>query len=298
MGQQIQSTSADVKSISAELEQVRFGLASLHARDARVARTLREAEFRGYSQFGEDGAIQWLIARVPIGNRNFVEFGVGDYSESNTRFLLEHDNWTGLIIDSGAAHVEFVASRDLSWRRTLRVEQAFVTVTTINQLLAGQPEDTGLLSIDIDGVDYWILSAIDTIRPRIVICEYNSLFGPTAKVSVPYADDFDRQRAHFSTLYFGASISALEHWGQEHGYRLIGGTSEGVNAFLVRQDVAGDLVSVSGREAWEETRVRQARNPAGELTFLGGFDAQRALIADLPLVDVVTGAQLTIADLP
>ena len=280
-----------------DARQARFALASLRARDARSAGSLREAEFRAYSQFGEDGVIQWLLARVPVANRNFIEFGVGDYRESNTRFLLEHDGWSGLILDSGTAHVRFVQETGLAWRGVIDARSAFITAENIGDLLAGQPADTGLLSVDVDGMDYWILSAITTIRPRILVCEYNSLFGPDAAVSVPYRPTFDRTTAHHSTLYFGASISAFAHWAGQHGYRLVGSTAQGVNAFLVRDDVAGDLPSLSGADAWVETPVRQARDEHGTLTYLSGLGPQRRLISDLPLVDVVTGEVLTVADL-
>ena len=280
-----------------DARQARFALGSIEAVRARDAGSLREAEFKVYSQFGEDGVIQWLIARVPIANRNFVEFGVEDYRESNTRFLLEHDGWSGLILDGGTTHIRFVQSMGLAWRGVIDAESAFVTAENIDELLLGQSVDTGLLSVDVDGMDYWILSAITAMRPRIVICEYNSLFGPVAAVSVPYRPDFDRTTAHHSTLYFGASISAIAHWATKHGYRLVGSTSQGVNAFMVRDDVAGDLPSLSGAEAWVETPVRQARDQSGKLTYLGGLGPQRDLIGHLPLVDVTTGSPLTVADL-
>ena len=256
-----------------------------------------EAAFRAYSQFGEDGVIQWLIARVPIASRNFVEFGVEDYRESNTRFLLEHDGWSGLILDAGTAHIRFVRSTDLAWRGVIDARSTFVTAENINELLSDQPVDTGLLSVDINGMDYWVLSAISVIRPLIVVCEYNSLFGPDAAVTVPYEPTFDRTAAHHSTLYFGVSISALAHWAREHGYRLVGGSAEGVNAFMVRDDVAGDLPDLSGHEAWVATPVRQARDASGRLTYLTGLAAQRQVIAGLPLVDVITGSALTVGDL-
>jgi hypothetical protein len=286
-----------VEALSGEMRHTRFAIASIQALNAREAGSIREAEFKAYSQFGEDGAIQWLIVRVAIENRNFVEFGVEDYSESNTRFLLEHDNWSGLIIDAGTAHTGFIERTGLAWHSSIESRSAFITTGNVNELLANQPVDTGLLSVDIDGVDYWVLSAITAIRPRIVICEYNSLFGPTAAVSVPYASDFDRREAHPSTLYFGASISALGYWARQHGYRLVGSTTQGVNAFLVRDDVAGDLPHLTGPEAWVESIVRQARDEHGNLTYLGGSDAQRRLIRNMPLVDVVTSSTLTVADL-
>jgi hypothetical protein len=280
-----------------DARQARFALASIQALRARDAKSLREAEFKGYSQFGEDGVIQWLIARVPIDSRNFVEFGVEDYRESNTRFLLEHDGWSGLILDGGTAHIRFVQNMGLAWRHVIDAQTAFVTAENIDELLSGQPVDTGFLSVDVDGMDYWILSAISVIRPRIVICEYNSLFGPVAPVSVPYLASFDRTTAHHSTLYFGASISALAHWANRHGYRLVGSTAQGVNAFMVRDDVAGDLPSLSGPEAWVETPVRQARDRGGKLIYLSGLGPQRELIAGLPLVDVTSGSIVSVGDL-
>jgi hypothetical protein len=291
------SLQRSVDALRVDARQTRFALASIQAVRAREARSLREAEFKGYSQFGEDGIIQWLIARVPIASRNFVEFGVEDYRESNTRFLLEHDGWSGLILDGGTAHIRFVQDMGLAWRGVIDAQSAFVTAENVNELLSAQPVDTGLLSIDVDGMDYWILSAISVIRPRIVICEYNSLFGPVAPVSVPYLASFDRTTAHHSTLYFGASISAIAHWAGEHGYRLVGSTAQGVNAVMVRDDVAGVLPNLSGPEAWVETPVRQARDTSGTLTYLSGSGPQRALIADLPLVDVISGSTLAVADL-
>jgi hypothetical protein len=279
-----------------DARQTRFAVAAVRARDARAAPSLRAAEFKAYSQFGEDGIIQWLIARVPIEDRTFAEFGVEDYHESNTRFLLEHDGWSGRILDAGTAHERFVRDTGLAWRHGIDARSAFITAENIDELLAGLPEDLGLLSVDVDGMDYWILSAISVVRPRIVVCEYNSLFGPSAAVTVPYRADFDRRTAHHSTLYFGASIGALDHWGREHGYRLVGSTSQGVNAFLVRDDVADGVPALGAAEAWVDTPIRQARDTAGSLTFLSGRAAQLALIADLPLVDVRTGATIRVAD--
>ena len=286
-----------VDALREDSRQAQFALASIQALRVRGAGSMRDAEFKAYSQFGEDGIIQWLIARVPIVNKNFVEFGVEDYRESNTRFLLEHDGWSGLIIDAGNAHTRFVQDSGLAWRGVIETQSAFVTAENINDLLSDQPVDTGLMSVDVDGMDYWILSAISVIRPRIVVCEYNSLFGPVAPVSVPYLATFDRATAHHSTLYFGASISALAHWASQHGYRLVGSTTQGVNAFMVRDDIAGDLPAFSGPDAWVETPVRQARDETGKLTYVGGLQRQRELIAGLPLVNVVTGSTLSVAEL-
>ena len=63
-----------------------------------AGRELRDVEFRVFSQWGDVGIIQYLIHNVPIPNDTFVEFGVEDYREANTRFLLLNDNWRGLIM--------------------------------------------------------------------------------------------------------------------------------------------------------------------------------------------------------
>ena len=124
----------EVRFLREDAREARFAIASIQAVRARDAASMDEAAFRAYSQFGEDGVIQWLIARIPIASRNFVEFGVEDYRESNTRFLLEHDGWSGLILDAGTAHIRFVRSTDLAWRAVVDARSTFVTAENINEL--------------------------------------------------------------------------------------------------------------------------------------------------------------------
>ena len=147
-----------------------------------------DAEFSTFSQWGEDGIIQYLLARTDLGDLSFVEFGVESYREANTRFLLMKDNWRGLIIDADSHHIEFIRQSQLAWRHDITAVSTFVTAGNINRLLLdnGKLGDIGLLSIDIDGNDYWVLKAITAVRPRIIICEYNSVFGSRRAVSVPY----------------------------------------------------------------------------------------------------------------
>lgn len=281
----------------ADCDQLALQLGWLQAREARSAREPRDAEFSCFSQFGEDGILQWILARIEIPTRWFAEFGVGDYRESNTRFLLEHDNWCGRILDAGDAHLRFVHASGLAWRRTIEARTAFVTAESVNEQLSGLPEDLGLLSIDIDGVDYWVLAAVEVVRPRIIVCEYNALFGADRAVTVPYDPAFNRLERHYSGLYFGASLGAITMWAEHHSYRLVAVESHGANAFLVRGDVAGTLPSLSPGTCWVEPRFRQARDEGGALSYLTGLDAQLALIGNLPLVDVTSGATLRVSDL-
>lgn len=283
--------------LARELESIRYALGSLEARHARSAPTMREAEFRAFSQFGEDGIIQWLVARVPIQNDVFVEMGTGDYRESNTRFLLEHDNWRGLIIDSGEAHQQYLDRSGLRWRFTVDARSALITPENVNSLLGDVAGDIGLLSIDIDGIDYWVLQALTSVTSRIVIAEYNAVWGDQRAVSVPLNPTFDRMRAHWSGLYWGASLAALCHLLRSRDYQFVGSNSAGNNAFFVRSDVAGSLPDLSAREGWAAARFRDSRDHQGRLSYVDDHRDRRALMPQMPLVDVVTGEQLLVSQL-
>lgn len=279
-------------------DPLRFSIGSLHAVLARQATTMRESEFRCYSQFGEDGIIQWLIARVPVEQEVFVEIGVESYRESNTRFLLEHDYWRGRILSPGTDHVRFVQGNEIRWRHAIEAVSAFVTCENVDSLFADLPRDIGLLSIDIDGNEYWILEALSVVAPRILIVEYNSVFGPDSAVSIPYDPAFDRTATHHSRLYWGASLRALCHAAQRKGYLFVGSDGVGHNAFFVREDVAGGLSVATPAEGWVESRFREARGADGKLSYLDSHSARRAAMAAMPLVDVTTGERLTVGDLP
>lgn len=245
-------------------------------------------EFRVFSQFGEDGLIDYLTTVVPVARRVFVEFGVENYEEANTRFLLTARGWAGLIIDGSEQHIQHVQRQDYYWRCNLKALRAFVTRDNINGLLesAGIRGEIGLLSVDIDGNDYWVWEAIDVVQPAIVVTEYNARFGPERAVTVPYAADFVRGRAHHSMIYYGASLAALHRLGQRKGYALVGTNMAGNNAFFVRRDLLPASVrALSPAEAYRPNQFKEARNEAGELLFLDAAGEQR-LLEGLPLVEI------------
>jgi hypothetical protein len=282
------------------LDAVRAQVGGLESRLLRTAEPagVHEAEFRVFSQFGEDGIIQYLVQRVPIENKVFVEFGVEDYSESNTRFLLVHDNWRGLVMDGGDSHLAFLRRTGLDWRHDIEAKVAFVDRDNINGLIAsaGIRGDIGLLSVDIDGNDYWVLEAIEVVSPRILVAEYNSNFGPEAAVAVPYDPAFERGRAHWSNLYWGASLSALDGLARRKGYALVGGNSAGNNAFWVRDDALGEVPRVTVAEAYAVSRFRESRDESGALTYVRDQRARLAIIRNMPLWDVEAERSVTIAD--
>ncbi len=123
---------------SPDVERLQLAVGRLESRLVASGRydRLRDAEFRVHSQFGEDGLIQYLIGRVRIENDVFVEFGVGDYRESNTRFLLCNNNWRGLILDSGTAHIDFVRSNPIGWRHSIDARSLHLTRDNINEAIA------------------------------------------------------------------------------------------------------------------------------------------------------------------
>jgi hypothetical protein len=250
---------------------------------------LARAGFGVFSQHDEDGIIQFLISHLEIKNPTFIEFGVENYEESNTRFLLMNENWQGLVMDASQENVAYIREDKISRRWDLQAKCSFITRDNINDLLrqSGFDEDLGLLSIDIDGNDYWIWEAIDCVRPRIVIVEYNSLFG-LDPVSIAYQADFYRTKAHYSNLYYGCSLSALAYLADKKGYILVGSNQRGNNAFFVRKDIAGSVPQRSAQEAYVASHFRESRGPDGKFTRLREHERRKA-IAHLPVVNVITG---------
>ncbi|MDP2851923.1 MAG: hypothetical protein Q8O23_00800 [Gallionella sp.] len=259
-------------------------------------RNLSDVEFQGFSQWGEDGIIDWLVERLPGIPETFVEFGVEDYREANTRLLLQLRNWRGLVMDGSEANIRNVQAQDLHWRHDLTAQCAFIDRDNINQVIAssGLQGDIGLLSIDIDGNDYWIWQAIDAVSPVVVVCEYNAVLGDRCALTVPYRADFQRTREHHSNLYFGASIRALVALGQSKGYSFVGTTSTGCNAFFVRNDHAESITAALEAVFAFPSKFREARDAAGGLLFTSGKQ-RRALIDHLALMDPVSGVSLDLA---
>lgn len=259
--------------------------------------SLSSVEFKVFSQFGEDGIIQYLVHRagIPPQRRLFVEFGVETYEEANTRFLLLNDNWRGLIIDGSKRNIAKVKQDSIYWRHDLTAIAAFIDAENINRLItsSGITGEIGLLSIDIDGNDYWVWQNITSVEPIIVVAEYNGVFGPSRAVTVPYDPAFVRSKAHYSHLYWGCSLNALVHVARSKGYALVGTNSAGNNAFFLHRSYLNGQPELTSDQAFVNPRFRESRDPAGNLTFLSGAARLREIVG-LPLVDVERNEQITI----
>ena len=250
-----------------------------------------DVEFSVFSQFGDDGIIQWLIHRLSGLNETFVEFGVGAYQEANTRFLLLNDNWRGLVMDSSSRNIDAIKSDEISWRHDLQSKCAFATAENIDQLLLdhGFEGDIGLLHIDIDGNDYWVWRGLTAVRPAIAIIEYNSVFGAERAITVPYDPKFSRG-GRISNLYFGASLPALCDLAGTKGYDFVGSNSAGNNAYFLRSELQHGLKPLTAAEGYVVSKFAESRDSEGRLTYLRG-EQRLASLSGLPVVNTRTGAE-------
>jgi hypothetical protein len=227
--------------------------------------------FPARSQSDESEILDRLIARYrapPV----FMEFGFGTWEFNCAKLTATFD---GLLVDGDSANVAY-ARRVLPKR--IQCEYAWLTLETLDVVERfAEGRAVGILSVDVDGNDYWFLRRLIALAPAIVVCEFNPVFG-LRPISVPYDEAFERFQKHPSGLYFGASLSALHHLCSQHGYTLMAVSSNGVNAFFVRSDLL-----VPGDTEFDMTYLRRgAGSPCAD-----PFDA----IAALDFVDVTQHEQ-------
>lgn len=256
------------------------------------SKSINEYEFKIFSQFGEDGIIQYLIKNIKIENTIFIEFGVENYLESNTRFLMMNNNWHGFVMDGSEKAMQSLKKRSWYWKYNLIEKAVFIDKENINDLIANAGfSNIGLLSIDLDGNDYHIFNEMNlsNINPSIVVLEYNSVLGKDRLITVPYRKNFNRTKAHYSNLFFGASLPALNYLASKKGYSLVGSNSAGSNAFFVRKDLLNEKVKeLAVEEAYKESQTRESRNKNYSLSYPTGKE-RLELIKGLEVINVLTG---------
>ena len=196
--------------------------------------------YKVYSQNDEDGIIREIFRRIGTKTKEFVEFGVGGGLESNSHLLL-HWGWHGLWIEGDKASCRKIGHsfRPVIKNGQLKVVNAFITRENIDGLIvrnrnagqAGDPPD--LLSIDIDGNDWYVWEAVRSISPRLVCVEYNGKFPP----DISWKQAYDKKHIWDKTDWQGASLKAMEELGRSKGYILVGTNLTGANAFFVRKDL-------------------------------------------------------------
>jgi len=199
---------------------------------------LTRFERRVFSQNGEDGVLAELLRRVGAGSRWFVEFGTENGAEGNCVFLADVLGWPGLFIEGDECSYAALERR-YSGNASVHTQRAVVSPDNVEELFAraGVPPEPAVLSIDVDGNDYWIWRAITSYSPRIVVIEYNSHWPLHRR----WVQRYDPQRVWQADDYYGASLAAMRSLGEEKGYRLVHTELAGLNAFFVRTDLAGGL---------------------------------------------------------
>ena len=260
---------------------------------------LSQVEFQVFSQFGDDGIINYLTEILPIPNKTFIEFGVEDYRESNTRFLLINKYWSGLIIDGSTDNIKKIKSEQFYNFYDVKAECSFITRSNINDILknSGFHEDLGILSIDIDGNDFWIWKEINCIKPIIVICEYNSLFGFEKEITIEYDEQFVRG-SKYKFNFYGTSLKAIANLATEKGYSLIGSNSAGNNAYFVRNDYMKFLPFgsksveevykvASFTEAWEEGEALRGSKKFLSINGLPVYNVSKEKVENLDSNEIV-----------
>jgi hypothetical protein len=229
--------------------QMQIGLCA-QWRDTRRRLSLSEVEFSSYSQNGEDGVLLYIFSIIGSGIKTVVEICAGDGIECNAANLIINHGWRGLLFDGDGAAIErgrrFYSQRTNSWRlRRLppTLVHAWITAETVDNLIQsnGVTGEIDLLSIDVDGNDFWVWKAITCISPRVVVAEYNNRFAADQSLTIPYDPNFVVASTSTDDVgYFGASLPALTKLAEEKGYRLIGANSPNTNAFFMRNDVGLD----------------------------------------------------------
>lgn len=208
-------------------------------RNLKDHQNLTNYERKVYSQNGEDGIIEEIFRRLGSGAKFFVEFGVQDGCENNTRNLLENEGWSGVWIEADENFVEKARTRFATL--PVHIAHRFLTRENINQVFQELeiPQELDLLVIDVDGNDYWLWQALQNYRPRVVVIEYNSSYPPGKNWVMPYNSNWIWD----GTNHFGATLDSYYSLNKQKTYSLVGCDSRGINAFFVRDDLVGETFS-------------------------------------------------------
>ena len=239
---------------------------------------LSEVEFQVFSQWGEDGIIDWIINKTKKIPKNFLEIGTENYKESNTRYLLINNNWDGFLIEGNRGDVQSIKKDRIFWKYNISIANKYINLSNIDQTIKdlNLPKKIGLVSLDIDGIDYWILKEIKKLNPVIFICEFNPLFGYSKSISVPYKKFFNRNKEHYSNLYFGASLKAFQNLLSDK-YLFIGTNTAGNNAFFIKKKYSRNIENRIKEFRVFKAKFRESRNKNNQLNFLSKIDALKQL---------------------
>lgn len=217
---------------------------------------LSQVGFKAFSQFEEDGLLLYIFSIIGAKSRRVVEICAGSGQECMAANLIINHGWEGLLFDGDEGSVRqgaaFYASHPRTWLHPPKFVHAWITKDNINSLVAdnGFAGDIDLLSLDIDGNDYWIWQALHVVSPRVFICETQDAVPHDRAVTQPYSEKYCLDAEKQASGFFSVSLAAMRKLCAEKGYRLIGTHRYGFNAIFMRNDV--------GMEYFPEISVENA----------------------------------------
>jgi mRNA-degrading endonuclease HigB of HigAB toxin-antitoxin module len=262
-----------------------------------------QTNYKVFSQNGEDGIIQYLIKTLKLNYIKFVEIGTQDYLESNTRYIFQTMRCDGLIIDP-LKNLETLVKKNIPkfWKNNLKIINKFATPENINSLLDNNnfQNDIDLFSLDVDGIDYWLINKLKKNISKIFIAEYNPYFGPELEITVPNINNFDRTSYHYSNLCWGVSLKSLIKIMTEKDYTFLGSNDLRNNAFFISNShihkIKINKPKIENLFEFTNATYKESRDQNGKLTFI---EPKKILyeIKDCEVIDLKSNKLVKIREL-
>ena len=296
----IKSSIANI--LSSEVESLRYPIGQSAILASRAAsnnfKYLWDAEVKVYSQWGEDGILDYICEKIELAKPRVIEIGSGNFTECNSRFLAENRSASVFAVDGREDLIPSIESNSLRWKSHIFGYRTWVTPENVNEILDKARQAIGtpdIFSLDLDGNDYWILQAANLDSVSVVVVEYNPLFGHNMAVTVARDDSFDRTSKHYSWLYYGASLKAFVDLLRKKDFEFVGTNRVGNNAFFVKKELRNQfsLEISSDFSEYTDWRIRETRSLDAQLTYASGYD-RVAEIKNLPLIDLETGQEISV----
>jgi hypothetical protein len=235
-----------------------------------------DLDFKIFSQNGEDGILDYILYQLKIEKPKFLEIGVGDYSESNTRFIFDRCSPKGTIIDCIENFENRVKNKTKLWKGELNIIKKDINPDNIKDVIDDKKifSNLDLFSLDIDGIDYWILEKLPNNFSKIAVLEFNPTFGSNLKVTVPNINNFNRNKYHHSNLCFGMSLKAAIDIMDKKNFYFLGTNLFKNNAFFVsnnfkKNDYFQNL-NIDSFESHTNANFTESRDTNGKLNYLSG----------------------------
>jgi hypothetical protein len=289
--------------LSPEIRNFKFALgqsAILASRQSHSkVKNLWDAEVKVYSQWGEDGILDYICEIIALAKPRFLEIGAGNFLKCNSRFIAEFRNASVVAVDARADLLS-APLHSLKWKNHIELVHEWITPDNVNSIieLAKQKMNSvDIFSLDLDGNDYWILERANLSQFKVVVVEYNALFGSTHEVTVPRNDRFERHKEHTSGLYYGASLKAFVELLKLKGFVFIGTNRSCVNAFFIKKNLRSKFktLKMQNLDKYVDSTIRESRDSFGKLSFLAGID-RNIVIESLPLWNVASQVMVKVRD--